>query len=369
MAITPSGFIPTYVGHTQGPNDGQGHPAVHPHIRGAYDQSKTERVRLYGSSPHTWGIRKVCPLLVGYGPVHPHIRGAYFLWLPRTEPPDGSSPHTWGIRLPDLRRGPADRFIPTYVGHTRTASPSMGALTVHPHIRGAYGVRCICYSLPNGSSPHTWGIPRQPRQRRPLKTVHPHIRGAYKSWLARNANNYGSSPHTWGIQRPRPLHQKFPRFIPTYVGHTLIRSIKRSSSTVHPHIRGAYGPDSPRRASVRAVHPHIRGAYRFGRSFNAKPFGSSPHTWGIPVRGPGRLVSLRFIPTYVGHTDNIVHERPTLSVHPHIRGAYGAVGILEFQDKRFIPTYVGHTDYGVQISHSVFGSSPHTWGIHFFLAI
>ena len=50
----------------------------------------------------------------------------------------------------------------------------------------------------------------------------------------------------------------------------------------------------------------------------------------------------RFIPTYVGHTDLSLHGQIPRPVHPHIRGAYG------------------HLDGKLP---SVFGSSPHTWGI------
>ena len=90
--------------------------------------------------------------------VHPHIRGAYFLFVLKSRTTAGSSPHTWGIRrgLPDLR--PADRFIPTYVGHTAKMKVKHSSSTVHPHIRGAYISLSWLASPPFGSSPHTWGI-------------------------------------------------------------------------------------------------------------------------------------------------------------------------------------------------------------------
>ena len=193
--------------------------AVHPHIRGAYKLSRTSTSSPHGSSPHTWGILcdmarkykvgRFIPTYVGhtygmdnpliYKAVHPHIRGAYYgvsIW-PMGQ--GGSSPHTWGIRRLSLIHGACVRFIPTYVRHTSAA----GA----PGIAGA------------GSSPHTWGIPassgaavRRSRfiptyvghtsaaQPTPsTSTVHPHIRGAY-GIRGRNANGvHGSSPHTWGI--------------------------------------------------------------------------------------------------------------------------------------------------------------------------
>ena len=152
--------------------------------------------------------------------------------------------------------------------------------TVHPHIRGAYsGSKC--------------------RTGRP--SVHPHIRGAYE--------RFNKQPHT-GV-----------RFIPTYVGHTSC---------------------CPPTWTLRAVHPHIRGAYPL-RSNGLRNFiGSSPHTWGILSVSAFDGQVIRFIPTYVGHTTRIAATSMIRSVHPHIRGAYGA---------------------GDRKPLSDVGSSPHTWGI------
>ena len=131
--------------------------------------------------------------------------------------------------------------------------------------------------------------------------------------------------------------------------------------------------------------------------------GSSPHTWGIPVKGAHYVDEARFIPTYVGHTFDVPKTLLVTPVHPHIRGAYSSApppqnghsgssphtwGILEIHrcqhhPGRFIPTYVGHTGRSLsrQRATSVHphirgaypvtlnvrwvavGSSPHTWGI------
>ena len=133
----------------------------------------------------------------------------------------GSSPPTWGIHSPPARTSSTYRFIPTYVGHTATKSSDYLHGTVHPHIRGAYHEGSVIYPLAYGSSPHTWGIlgqdGRENGQGRFIptyvghtvlpgvgdepRTVHPHIRGAYNCFRSRRANSYGSSPHTWGIQQ------------------------------------------------------------------------------------------------------------------------------------------------------------------------
>ena len=175
--------------------------------------------------------------------VHPHIRGAYPSRTNSRPSGFGSSPHTWGIRIHYSFPVNYQRFIPTYVGHTRI------------------------WHLSSISHP-----------------VHPHIRGAYSGADFLGQTNSGSSPHTWGI-RDRTCEQYQPRrFIPTYVGHT------RLWFNCNP------GPP---------VHPHIRGAYHFGSKQILLDHGSSPHTWGI-LRNiiPGGKI-LRFIPTYVGHTGRV----------------------------------------------------------------
>ena len=152
------------------------------------------------------------------------------------------------------------------------------------------------------------------------------------------------------------------------------------------------------------VHPHLRGAYSSRRDTTSPLIGSSPHTWGIPARSRACPRSLRFIPTYVGHTSFAQFFQTLTPVHPHLRGAYSSRragyvsphgsspptwGIRRRErsragQPRFIPTYVGHTGRSgsvpsttpvhphlrgayssIAASYSVRnGSSPPTWGIH-----
>ena len=154
------------------------------------------------------------------------------------------------------------RFIPTYVGHTTRLSHREISGSVHPHLRGAY-------QFP-----------------RPVPV--PHI---------------GSSPHTWGIHAAGRVGSRPARFIPTYVGHTGLGELSPGPAAVHPHIRGAYYRAGSPPILRRTVHPHIRGAYAMQ-----------------VIAGFG---SVRFIPTYVGHT---------------FTGCFADV-----RRQRFIPTYVGHT--------------------------
>ncbi len=192
--------------------------------------------------------------------------------------------------------------------------------------------------------------------------VYPHLRGAYRLRVLARRITPGSSPPMWGIRRCGRSEKTSSRFIPTYVGHTC--------GPIHP-------------GTPASVHPHIRGAYVPDRYDGCRNGGSSPPTWGIHQRRQRHKKGDRFIPTYVGHTQQPVKSLHHISVHPHIRGAYVQLHQLEAVCSRFIPTYVGHTTRSFPYSSrcsvhphirgaylltsvgllSLPGSSPHTWGI------
>ncbi len=177
-------FIPTYVGHTSFSGPVTPESPVHPHIRGAYLFGPDFQTLLVGSSPHTWGILvhlsgpgeklRFIPTYVGHTAtsrtllanfsVHPHIRGAYvrggrggnnifgssphtwgirYFSFIRSLVGSGSSPHTWGILKTKRMIQNENRFIPTYVGHTWPLTLRRGKKPVHPHIRGAYNFK-VC---------------------------------------------------------------------------------------------------------------------------------------------------------------------------------------------------------------------------------
>ena len=226
------------------------------------------------------------------------------------------------------------------------------------HTRAELVAQCGTF----GSSPHTWGILIRfflPfLESRFIPTYVGHTAMA----LSRASRSYGSSPHTWGIRIIKRINDDIPRFIPTYVGHTIPPETRPRANAVHPHIRGAYNP---------AV---LDGGFAIG---------SSPHTWGILQVLQQPCDSLRFIPTYVGHTSSFRYSLYGTTVHPHIRGAYSIHSAVCRHVKRFIPTYVGHTVPAdcVHVPSAVHphirgayqntgkteptynGSSPHTWGI------
>ena len=167
------------------------------------------------------------------------------------------------------------------------------------------------------------------------------------------------------------------------MGHTLGTTGKTSTSSVHPHIRGAYnsfkGTEWPKGGSS----PHTWGIRTKKKRKKFLKNGSSPHTWGIHWDDSCLGCLIRFIPTYVGHTDNTDATNKLATVHPHIRGAYACQPGSCGNSGRFIPTYVGHTGgqadcdlrkavhphiRGAYPPSAIFtswlsGSSPHTWGI------
>ena len=212
------------------------------------------------SSPHTWGIRGRI-LSIVFLPVHPHLCWAYPSLHLAAISQNGLSPHTWGIQPPGAHFVRRDRFIPTYVGHTRIKNLLISPRTVHPHIRGAYP-QCG----------HLWH-----QRSRFIPTYVGHTATVAVMVLMLS----GSSPPTWGIRVPAPDLPGRGRFIPTYVGHTSISAFTACSCSVHPHIRGAYSTSR-------------------GNSFFS--CGSSPHTWGILILPAVQHQRPRFIPTYVGHT-------------------------------------------------------------------
>src|SRR5690606_33622476 len=90
-----------------------------------------------------------------------------------------------------------ERFTPTCVGTTSARMPFWVRSAVHPHVRGNDG---------------TWHLAPEPED--------------------------GSPPRAWGRLFCRRDVQNSLRFTPTCVGTTCAGWIPRSTSTVHPHVRG-----------------------------------------------------------------------------------------------------------------------------------
>ena len=135
----------------------------------------------------------------------------------------------------------------------------------------------------------------------------------------------GSSPRTWGIRLAGRGAGRLRRFIPTCVGHTAGRLRLRNRVARFIPTCVGHTPPWPARASSSTVHPHVRGAYHFTSRPLSETYGSSPRAWGI--RRCEEAAPVRF---------------------------------------RFIPTCVGHTSWNISQAFSITGSSPRAWGIRLY---
>ena len=131
-----------------------------------------------GSSPRAWGIHpksgespiaaRFIPTCVGNtgnecrmkidNAVHPHVRGEYNDIRVRIITLSGSSPRAWGIREGRAFASADGRFIPTCVGNTSAWPSSPPHAAVHPHVRGEYDLVILQLTAETGSSPRAWGI-------------------------------------------------------------------------------------------------------------------------------------------------------------------------------------------------------------------
>ncbi len=91
--------------------------------------------------------------------------------------------------------------------------------------------------------------------------------------------------------------------------------------------------------------------------------GSPPRAWGILPPPAVVQCFLRFTPTCVGNTARRFLEALCHSVHPHVRGEYGAPLPTGGSRDRFTPTCVGNTATTLQGTVRVGGSPPRAWGI------
>ena len=295
----------------------------------------------------------------------------------------GSSPRAWGTLPTGTPTAAKNRFIPTRVGNTRSASGRRAKGAVHPHARGEHRSGCAFAGRIPGSSPRAWGTP-PPRATHPgrHRFIPTRVGNTLPGWFARGFIR-GSSPRAWGTRGGIRNLGVSLRFIPTRVGNTFSLNPAQPFAPVHPHARGEHldcvrriqspGGSSPRAwgthhnaasqkprwrfiptrvgntpttHGVRAswpVHPHARGEHFFFQSEVSLCYGSSPRAWGTLVVDVDAGSPIRFIPTRVGNTKYRSYCQYVYPVHPHARG--------EHQHYR-----------GEKVCAA--GSSPRAWGTH-----
>ena len=178
----------------------------------------------------------------------------------------------------------------------------------------------------------------------------------------------GSSPRSWGTLIVLPAEDEMLRFIPTLVGNASAGQGRARPGAVHPHARGerveaptpstACVGSSPRSWGTRLLQvrglfavrfiPTLVGNAPYQSQVPGLALGSSPRSWGTHRLGVRRGDVLRFIPTLVGNAVVAILLLVALTVHPHARG---------------------ERKYGFKRDLRVVGSSPRSWGTHFFYPI
>ena len=173
-------FIPTGVGNTpRVAGNGRGH-AVHPHGCGEHGQVAVFHQQGGGSSPRVWGTlhkrieaniaRRFIPTGVGNtssttstvrsASVHPHGCGEHKIPVTLKSRLVGSSPRVWGTLWLMANWYRKERFIPTGVGNTITATGVASWRPVHPHGCGEHVAGALIVLTVRGSSPRVWGTPQ-----------------------------------------------------------------------------------------------------------------------------------------------------------------------------------------------------------------
>ena len=157
-------FIPTYVGFTACERCGNRCTSVHPHACGVYGTARTASADPTGSSPRMWGLHLVS---VGHVRPFRFIPTYVGFTLPRRCQPRSPAvhPHVCGVyETKFVRNVIISWFIPTYVGFTHILIVSSSLIAVHPHVCGVYDNSSTNSPYASGSSPRMWGLhsPRCP---------------------------------------------------------------------------------------------------------------------------------------------------------------------------------------------------------------
>ena len=115
-----------------------------------------------------------------------------------------------------------------------------------------------------------------------MTSVHPHVRGDYGVAAAKRARSTGPSPRAWG------LRGKATR--------------TASGGPVHPHTRGDYvGNDGAVKLGERSIPTRVGTTWEMD-PLNPGVAGPSPHAWGLLRMRYEDAIRCRSIPTRVGTT-------------------------------------------------------------------
>ncbi len=203
------------------------------------------------SIPTCVGLRKRGAYLNMAPPVHPHVRGAQEETATGGQVLSGPSPRAWGSVDPRVRLQLRGRSIPTCVGLRENDLRKQRPLS-------SRNLHHEATSAPHSSLPHPHRADRHSRTPHRLQPS-PHMRGAAS---AKHGIRWDRqpSPHMRGAGYRRT--SRFPErtAIPTHAGSRRKRRTTAARGRSHPHTCG----EQPGVARVR-VHgqqpsPHMRGA-------------------------------------------------------------------------------------------------------------
>ena len=228
--------------------------------------------------------------------VHPHGCGEHKRCGCLEHQSSGSSPRVWGTPPAVTLVTPVQRFIPTGVGNTIQSPTPRACSTVHPHGCGEHAAARRLTTMMTRFIPTGVGNTPPPAAARGVQPVHPHGCGEHGMMPVVVIEKDGSSPRVWGTLSLRHCRAVWPRFIPTGVGNTSMRTLCAHQCSVHPHGCGEH-------LTSQRIWPLFHG--------------SSPRVWGTQQRGYTYRADHRFIPTGVGNTHRSPWSRSALPVHPH----------------------------------------------------
>ena len=194
-----------------------------------------------------------------------------------------------------------------------------------------------------GPSPRAWGL-REGGGRGPGKARSiPTCVGFTEAESCSRSSYSGPSPRAWGLPSDTFPQNRISRSIPTCVGFTGGPRPMGTVRTVHPHVRGVYGPKNGVKTECTGPSPRAWGLRICILSKVWNTAGPSPRAWGLHPVGIQVSAQLRSIPTCVGFTRGAVIRVDIVAVHPHVRGVYDLIIMLYCLVFRSIPTCVGFT--------------------------
>jgi len=154
-----------------------------------------------------------------------------------------------------------------------------------------------------------------------MVAVYPHVCGGIARSLIGASCLRGLSPRVWGHRKEVWEQIKDKRSIPTCVGASGHRGLRRAGRRVYPHVCGGI---------FSGCHP------------SSMRIGLSPRVWGHPKHVRSSPLQARSIPTCVGASSERSTSAPTTWVYPHVCGGILSADGQARQSEGLSPRVWGH---------------------------